>query len=82
MKRKTPGRVYHQRECAYCKGGIAEQRPVFLVGLHNGDLVGPLHAGCARKVSDEARRKVLDPTFHPETAERFGRLPREETLPW
>lgn len=82
MIRKTAGRVHHQRECAYCHGGIAEQRPVFLVHTPSGAIVGPYHAGCAAK-EVEAAKKAGPASWEPTTkVERFGQMPREETLPW
>lgn len=82
MSGKVAGKVHHQRECAWCHGGIASDRPVFLVAEKSGGIVGPFHAGCAARLAMEAKK-------HPdhnwvEGAASFGKvLPaREETLPW
>lgn len=82
MKRKAGGRVHHQRECFYCKGGIAEQQPVFLVGMPSGSIVGPFHAGCAEKVKLRARDALENGELGAEEFGRFLLKPREETLPW
>lgn len=82
MKRKTAGRVNHQRECAYCHGGIAETRPVFLVTLPDGWIVGPYHAGCASKVAAEYKRSEDGVAKELQRAEKFGQMWQQETLPW
>lgn len=82
MRRKTAGRVHHQRECAYCHGGIAEVRPVWLLGLKGGQIVGPYHAGCAAKLAAQIRRQGEANTVVGIGVKEYGRVPREETLPW
>ncbi len=69
------------RTCAACKGLLAEQRPVFLVGMPSGGIVGPFHAGCAAKLVDKAKRKVGQPP--PTTYQQLGFWPsqRKDTLP-
>lgn len=76
MKRGT-----HQRTCMWCHSGIAEQRPVFLVGTDNGAIVGPFHAGCAERLKIEAQKRPGSNWL--KGASEFGTWPsiREETLP-
>lgn len=82
MTRRKPGPSHHQRICAWCHAGIAEKRPVFLVRDGGGTIVGPYHAGCAERVVLDAKKRELDDTWYPKGSEVFGRIPREETLPW
>lgn len=82
MRRKTAGRVYHQRQCAYCKGGIAETRPVFLVRTESGLIVGPYHAGCADKVTRAAKKAGYVAEVKADKVLGEWNRPREETLPW
>lgn len=67
--------------CAQCARPIAEQRPVYLVSLPGGRIVGPFHAGCAEHISlglKKGREAV-----GLEAGETYGAWPsrREETLP-
>lgn len=82
MSRKVAGRVHHQRECAYCHGGIAEQRPVFLLASETGAIMGPFHAGCAEKLKLAVNQLREMPDVPGAT--NYGTIlkPREETLPW
>lgn len=82
MSLKTAGRVHHQRECAYCHGGIAEQRPVFLVADPNCNIVGPYHAGCAAKLVMRYRNKLNPEDIPGQFQGLIVGPPREETLPW
>lgn len=81
MRRKAAGRVHHQRECFYCHGGIPDAKPVYLVHTPTGQIVGPFHAGCAYKLSEQVKHMggatpgVLD------LATVYGHVAREETLP-
>lgn len=82
MSRKVAGKVYHQRQCAYCRGGIADVRPVFVVAQTDGRILGPFHAGCAAKLVEQAKRGA---EWGPMEAENLGQIvpkAREETLPW
>lgn len=70
-----------QRECLWCKAGISEQRPVFLVADDSGAILGPFHAGCAERLKLQKKRNP-DSNLLKGAAE-FGTWPsvREETLP-
>lgn len=82
MKRKTAGRVHHERECSLCHGLMTEKRPVFLLQQPSGSIMGPYHSGCAAKLamlyakSDERAKKAV------EGAEVFGYSRPEENMPW
>lgn len=70
------------RVCIRCHGVIAEQRPPYLVGLGDGRIVGPFHAGCAERLSIEAEKRPGSNWL--KGAAEVGTWPtrREETLPW
>lgn len=70
-----------QRQCLWCRSGISEHRPVFLVQSTDGRILGPFHAGCAERLKLEERKH---PTLNSlGKAVQYGTWPtaREETLP-
>lgn len=67
--------------CKMCGHGVPEQKPVYLIMDSSGMILGPLHSGCAWKLSERIKRgeAVLEGPF-----DIYGKrvLPaREETLP-
>lgn len=62
------------RICRRCQLPLAEKRPVFLVGLKGGQIVGPLHAGCAERIALAHKRKKDEGWAGIEQYELFGTL--------
>lgn len=62
------------RICRRCQLPLAEKRPVFLVGLKGGAIVGPLHAGCAEKIALAQKRKGREGWQQLQQMELFGNL--------
>jgi len=62
------------RICRRCQLPLAERRPVFLVGLTGGKIVGPLHAGCAERIVLAHKRKGAEGWEQIEQYELFGNI--------
>jgi hypothetical protein len=59
------------RECLYCGHVIDDARPLYLVALVGGSVVGPFHPFCSAKVI--ARQKASEGKALPPGME-FGRI--------
>ena len=69
------------RKCTWCHGPISQSRPLFLVAMSSGAVLGPFHAGCAERLKIQAMKML--PEESALGGERFGTWPlrREETVP-